>query len=266
MSGRKKEAGKTRLTRYCNQLGDGWLRTDGTVLYCDACDGVVSSEKKSLVKQHVDTGAHQNNVQKRKESKRPRQEFLAVSMRKAQDVRMAQVEFCNDLCRAFLAADIPLFKVNNEAIKQLFTKYTSRTVPEESTLRKAYVSPAYKDTLEHIRRAIGDSPVFIQVDETSKNDWKVAHCIVGTLKSDGPATRFLLHCEELERTNNQTVSQFVLRSLALLWPSAIQFEKVLLFVSDAASYMKKAYTDALRGVFPNLVHVTCIVHGLHRVA
>jgi len=38
-----------------------------------------------------------------------------------------------------------------------------------------------------------------------------------------------------------------------------------MFVSDAAPYMKKA-GNALKILFPRMLHLTCLVHGLHRVA
>jgi len=40
---------------------------------------------------------------------------------------------------------------------------------------------------------------------------------------------------------------------------------VLLFISDAAPYMIKA-AKALQLLYPQMIHVTCLVHALHRVA
>jgi hypothetical protein len=51
----------------------------------------------------------------------------------------------------------------------------------------------------------------------------------------------------------------------LLWPNGIQYERVLLFVTDAASYVIKAGT-AHKVIFPNMTHLTCFAHGLHRIA
>jgi hypothetical protein len=47
--------------------------------------------------------------------------------------------FCNDLCEAFVAANIPLSKLQNPVLKRFLQKYTNRPVPDESTLRKNYV-------------------------------------------------------------------------------------------------------------------------------
>lgn len=57
----------------------------------------------------------------------------------------------------------------------------------------------------------------------------------------------------------------ILTSLSKIWPNGIQFSRVLLLLSDAAAYMKAAY-NSLHVVFPKMTHVTCIVHGLNRVA
>ena len=51
----------------------------------------------------------------------------------------------------------------------------------------------------------------------------------------------------------------------LLWPDGIQHNNVLLFLSDAALYMKKAGT-AIKALYSKMVHVTCLAHGMHRVA
>jgi hypothetical protein len=40
---------------------------------------------------------------------------------------------------------------------------------------------------------------------------------------------------------------------------------VLLFISDAAPYMIKA-AKARQLLYPKMIHVTCLVHALHRVA
>ncbi len=76
---------------------------------------------------------------------------------------------------------------------------------------------------------------------------------------------FLLNVEQLQKTNSSTVAQAVLNSLSILWPDGIKHEKVLLLVTDAAPYMKKA-ARALQVIFPSMIFITCLAHGLHRVA
>lgn len=47
--------------------------------------------------------------------------------------------FAKDLCRAFLSADIPLWKLTNDELRRFLEKYTNEAVPDESTLRKRYL-------------------------------------------------------------------------------------------------------------------------------
>lgn len=53
--------------------------------------------------------------------------------------------------------------------------------------------------------------------------------------------------------------------MSILWPAGIQHDNVLLFLSDAAPYMVKA-GEVLKRLYSKMIHVTCVVHGLHRVA
>ena len=51
----------------------------------------------------------------------------------------------------------------------------------------------------------------------------------------------------------------------LLWPEGIRYNDILLFVTDAAPYIVKA-GKAIQAFYPKMVHITCIAHGMHRVA
>uniref|UniRef100_A0A2S2PHA5 DUF659 domain-containing protein n=1 Tax=Schizaphis graminum TaxID=13262 RepID=A0A2S2PHA5_SCHGA len=70
--------------------------------------------------------------------------------------------------------------------------------------------------------------------------------------------------EELFKCNFQTVGKLFNDAMQLLWPSGVKYENVLLFVTDVAPYMVKA-ADSLTVLFPNLIHLTCLAHGIHRV-
>jgi len=93
----------------------------------------------------------------------------------------------------------------------------------------------------------------------------VANFIVGTLEVGCPGKTFLLNCEVLEKANHSTVAKMFNNSLSLLWPEGIQYDNVLLFVSDAAPYMVKA-GKSIQSFYSKMIHVTCIAHALHRVA
>jgi len=47
--------------------------------------------------------------------------------------------------------------------------------------------------------------------------------------------------------------------------TTIRHNNVVLFLSDTAPHMKKA-GDTRKILYPKLTHVTCLAHGLHRIA
>lgn len=53
--------------------------------------------------------------------------------------------------------------------------------------------------------------------------------------------------------------------MALLWPNGVQHDDVLLFVSDAAPYIVKS-ASVIKVFYSKMVNITCLAHGLHRVA
>jgi len=166
-----------------------------------------------------------------------------------------------------IASNIPLHKLQNTNFRSFLDKYTHRHRPDESTLRKNYVIKCYTaDILKKIRENIGSSFIYFCINETTDPRGKyVADFIVRKLNVDSPRKSYLLVSKILEKTNNNTIAQFVNDCLRILWPEGGNGEKVLLMLSDAAPYMVKAAKN-LKPFYSNLIHVTCAAHGIHRIA
>jgi hypothetical protein len=231
---------------------------DGTNVACTVCLQKLVRHKRSELLQHISTMKHQK------------------ALRKASDVEQAQAAadfgdkklstFCADLCKTLLEADIPLNKLAHPSFRQFIEKYTKRRCPVQSTLRKNYIYPIYNQKMQTIREEIGESKIWVQIDETTDSMGRaVANVVVGTLDPLKTYKSFLLTSEVLSKANSDTISQLFMSALSLLWPSGIRYDFVLLYLSDAAAYMVKS-AKILNEHFPRMIHVTCIVHGLHRVA
>lgn len=72
-------------------------------------------------------------------------------------------------------------------------------------------------------------------------------------------------CKELEKANHSTIARFVNEGVKKIFPESSADERVFIILSDAAPYMIKA-AKALQVFYPNLIHVTCFAHGVHRLA
>ncbi|KAL4131518.1 hypothetical protein QTP88_008813 [Uroleucon formosanum] len=145
------------------------------------------------------------------------------------------------------------------------TKYCKKTIPDESTLRKEYFNSCYENTLAKIRDTITDQKIWVSIDETTDSVRRnVANVIVGTLQPQNPSNMFVIHTEYLEKVNHSTIFQLFDKAMYILWGNGVKHNDVLLFVSDAAPYMKKA-GDCIKALYPKLIHVTCLAHALHNV-
>lgn len=65
--------------------------------------------------------------------------------------------------------------------------------------------------------------------------------------------------------NNQNIQQAVIGALFKTFGVDLDYGKVRLFLTDGAAYCLKA-GRGLKQMFPNLLHVTCLCHGLNHVA
>jgi hypothetical protein len=141
--------------------------------------------------------------------------------------------------------------------------YTGNNVPSETNLRLGYIDDIFGETMSKIKLELSDKKVWISIDETIDMEVRfVANVIVGILEADYSGKQCLVHSEQLEKTNYSTIARVFDKSIEII---GIQQEDVLLFTSDVAPYMIKA-GNTLKAFHPKMIHITCTVHGLHRVA
>jgi hypothetical protein len=147
-------------------------------------------------------------------------------------------------------------------------KYCTQHIPDQSTLRKHYLPICYEETLGNIKGNIGDAftCIWVAADETiDPVDRFITNLVAGKLDIEVPPNPDLTCYKVLYYTYHSTVAIFVNNGLKLFWPTGIHEERALIFYSDAAANMLKAAT-ALKVLCPNLIHFTCVAHGLQRVA
>ena len=189
---------------------------------------------------------------------RDRQTMLTEAPRDSND-------FGLELCETFMAADIPLEKLNNPALRSFLQKLAKKEIPSVTTLRRRHVDAAYTNTRKKILSDLASSPIWIGVDETTDFTGRyIAHLIVGALREE-PSTPHLVASKVLAAGNNTTITNFVNDSLHALWPEKLVKENVLLLLTDSVNYMKKS-GSTLSVMYSNLIHVTCIAHALHLLA
>lgn len=233
------------------------------MIFHQICEKPFNFTTKFQFDQHIRGDKHINKKEKSCSQPQPKQQQLIPNFNRPHQY----VPFFADLCDALVSANIPLHKLQHEKFAGFLKKYTNERIPDSSTLRKNYVSRIYENCLEKIRGKVGENNIWISVNETTDVEQRyVAHFIIGILGIEEKVGKsYLLNMAELEATNNLTIATFVNDSLHVLWPDGIKYDRVLLATTDAAPYMKLAF-KTLKPLFPKAIHVTCLAHGLQRVA
>jgi len=120
--------------------------------------------------------------------------------------------------------------------------------------------------MNNIKKYCENQKLWISIDETTDAEGRyIANVIIGTLEIGCPGKIFLLLTEALEKSNHTNIAKLLDKALHLLWPQGIKYNNILLFLSDAAPYMVKA-GKGIKIMYSKMEHVTCLAHGLHRVA
>ncbi|KAL3081156.1 hypothetical protein niasHS_012677 [Heterodera schachtii] len=111
-----------------------------------------------------------------------------------------------------------------------------------------------------------DSFVWISVDETTdKMGRAVANLLIGKLDGQKWHNPHLISVKCLEKVDSAGIARFVNEGLDNFFSNGFDKNRVLLLVTDAAAYMKKAGKQ-LKVFYTNLIHTLCLCHSLHRVA
>lgn len=124
-----------------------------------------------------------------------------------------------DLCKMLLAANIPLYKINNPAVKTFLQKYTKTPVPSETTLRTKYMPSIYESVINTLQRKAANNNIWISMDETTDSEQRlIANFVFGILDEEEKGKSYLLNMEHIPKANASTMAAFFTNSLQILWP------------------------------------------------
>lgn len=197
------------------------FRCDNSILFCLLCNCPAPATRFSNVKQHFDSKKHLAAVKKKMNESEPKNQTLLTSFQaKTEEINSFNME----ICKTFIEANIPLWKVNHPSVKKFIEKHTSCAVPDESTLRKKYVSILFEKNIEHLREKVADKYIWVSLDETQDSMKRyVANFVFGIMDEENDGKSFLLNVQLLEKVNACTISSFFIDSLLILWPNGIFF-------------------------------------------
>ena len=218
-------------------------------LFCNICNCVVKCDKQFLVDNHRRTAKHQKQLPLSSTSPPQSQSFIQLGPK----------DFTESVTRAFLSADIPLKKLQNKELKQLF-KDIGKTLPSQSACRRKAAEIGERE-IDRVKNLIHEQKIFLVADESEISGIKYLNVLVGLL--DEPDKTYLIACKVLPKSPTaQSICQEIDDCLRFLGVTKNNF---CLLLSDAARYMQAA-GKTLKNMYPQLFHVTCVAHLLHNCA
>lgn len=168
----------------------------------------------------------------------------------------------NQLILAFIAEGISVNKIGEPGPLRSALERKFGPLPSAKTIREKYIDPFYQETMNEIKGKLKDKKVYIILDESRDiGKRNVLNILIGCL--DGTKDKPMLAAVHfIDRTDATNVSQALICTIQEL---EIPLNDILLVVTDQAPYMVLCF-NTMKILLPNMHHVTCIVHSLHRVA
>ena len=124
-------------------------------LHCKLCDKRVSCAKTYQVENHRATKLHKS--------------FASINSVASEEDH--EFKLSDEVTKCFLACDIPLFKLNNRMMKELFAKMNQK-LPSESSCRQKVKSIAESER-QRISEKLKNSKIFLIIDESDIRRKKV---------------------------------------------------------------------------------------------
>lgn len=272
---------KAHLNEICKRFPA--FTIDNNDLFCRYCKILIKYHPRSVAGQassHVKAAYHiQNESSNRKkfcflepfyainDLFLETQEPIANAFQQASKKEASRGEFHKDLAKWLISANIPFHVLQNESTKEFIEKYTQFKCPDESTVRKNYLQPLYDDTMDAVRKKIGDNSIYIIADETTDALGRYVINVMAGVLDGNPTKSMLISTVELPNGTSEVIAQAINDAISLIYPgeNSAKYERVILFLSDQASAMVKA-GKILKPMYTKMKHVTCLAHALNVVA
>ena len=156
-------------------------------LFCILCCQTVNCEKCFRAESHQSSAKHKKLLSTTVNTSEKRQQTFIPILKK---------NFKRKLVEAFLAADIPLFKLQHPQIRQLFT-HLGQPVPSESSCRE-HVDKLAVDEKQRLEKRLHNKNTFLVVDESEINGSKYLNILIGDTAVPKTTVCFgLQHCQNL---------------------------------------------------------------------
>ena len=230
-----------KIKEYVTKYPTEFVASSTNTLWCLICCKTVNHTKKYNIDKHRLSNKHVENMNEIK------QEIT---------VKLHASLFYKNVVSTFIEADIPLFKLSNSKLRQLFSSF-GHNLPSVS-YAYSLIEQLANEKINGIKELIFNEDVFVIAEESTSEERKYFIVMLDLLKE--PNKMYLASCKPLEKAPTSEVVAQLLDETFKLYD--ITRNSVKLLISDAAPYMVRSFI-LLKAFYPTLNHVRCLSYLLH---
>lgn len=237
------------MCKFCNQRIE-WQRRDTCVKHCT----------KSTTHKERKKAAERSGSSKRQLS--VQQCATSSAMKSA---KLDRKQFVCATTKAFMAANIPLEKLDTPALREWFTTYVEGAgdMPKAEALRQNYVPLVHEEQVEQIKQCLRGKKVAVFCDETTD---KKGQCVFIVLfKTITDAKEQDLVIGSVSVLQSATATECSRAQLDCFSKYEVKYDDIVCIVSDSARYMTKCINSMKVLLSEDLLHVQCWDHKLSLV-
>lgn len=253
----------TVFARAAEFSNEGFYVSGSKILMCKYCDCRLEFERKDTLNKHIQSVKHKNIKQRQQPAKRQLSIDEAGPMLKR--AKLHKEEFVLETVEAFIAAGIPVEKLDNCKLREWLEKNVSGAgdIPSADWVRKKYIPLLREKKEAEIKEKLADQKVVILADETTDKGNNCVFNILFQILQPGAEHSILLGAScVLQAANAAACSKAV---IDICTKYEVKEENVVAYVTDGARYMTRS-ASTLKGVFGDHVyHVQCWAHKINLI-
>lgn len=243
----------------------GTLHADDGVLFCTTCNVAVDHLRKFCVDVHLKSEKHRHRLETK--STAGKQSSLSGAVKRQMAAAMHRNETILEWVKLCTALNIPLIKSDHELMRTFFSGHVRNggSIPGSHQLRERYLPELYEVARENLKQKLQGKKLCVIFDETPDVEGR---CVLNILfaicevNEHGKITTYFADAVFMDKCNHNTVAQQVVR---VIQSYGIDYDDVVVFNTDNAAYMLKAYKSVLKALFPISVHITCLAHIINLI-
>lgn len=181
-----KKSNTEKSKKYAKKYPNEFTVTPNNDIFCNICSKIIDSSRKSSIDSHRISKKHANGICK--------ENFKKTFFKPINE------SFAANVVKAFVSADIPLWKLRSVHLKELFSSLGFE-LPSETTARRILNSLQHAHIMD-LNVYFSNSNIFLIVDESEIKGVKYCNVIAG--KIECPNKEYIINVVPILGTVNST--------------------------------------------------------------